>query len=389
MRLAFAGLLVVHGAIHLIGFIKAFGLAPVPQLTSAIGRPAGVLWLAAALAFLATAALLFVWPERWWVVAVVAVVASQAAIFGSWVDARFGTFANLVVLVPVALALADLRSGSFRSIYRREVERGLARQRSGALVTEADLASLPAPLQTYLRRTGAVGRPRVRNFQARWRGQMRSGADAPWMEIQAEQVEFFDEPTRLFYMTASRGGVPFEALHVYEGAAATMRVRVASVFDVVDARGPEMNRSETVTLFNDMCLLAPASLLDASVTWRSMDDRRVRGTFTNAGNTISAELSFDETGDLVDFVSYDRLQSADGKSFRSLPWSTPVREHRDFGPARVAARGDAVWHEADKGLVYARFELQSLVFNVGAHRDEGVSEARLNDRARTPIEGPR
>ena len=370
MKLALAILLALHGAIHLLGFVKGFGLADVSQLTVHISRPLGVLWLAAALACLATAALLFVAPERWWIGAAVAIVLSQAAIVTSWSDAKLGTVANVVVLVPLVLALLDLRSTSLRSIYRHEVDRGFSRPAATALVTEEDLAPLPPALQTYLRRAGVVGRPHVHDLRARWHGQMRNGTDASWMDIRAEQVELFDEPTRLFYMEASRMGVPFVGLHVYTGDAATMRVRVASLFDVVDARGPEMNRSETVTLFNDMCLLAPASLLGAHVEWQTLGERRVGGTFSNAGNRVSAVLTFDADGDLVNFVSNDRDRSADGKTYENLPWSTPVRDYKDFGGTRVAAHGDALWKEAQGDFVYARFELESLELNVAAHGRE-------------------
>lgn len=99
-------------------------------------------------------------------------------------------------------------------------------------------------------------------------------------------------------------------------------------------------------------------------TWRELDDHRVRGTFTNAGNTISAELSFDAQGDLVLFVSNDRDQSADGKTFKNLPWSTPVADYRDFGVARIAAKGEAAWHEPSGPFVYARLEIASVEVNV-------------------------
>ena len=66
-------LLVVHGLIHLLGFVKAFGLAPVAQLTQPITRTAGAFWLAAAACW---SALVFCWrsappsggtsPQREW-----------------------------------------------------------------------------------------------------------------------------------------------------------------------------------------------------------------------------------------------------------------------------------------------------------------------------------
>ncbi|MDB4939339.1 MAG: hypothetical protein JWP87_6311 [Labilithrix sp.] len=323
MKTAFIILLVVHGAIHLVGFAKGFGFAEVSLIHGSIGRALGAVWLFAGLAFLAAA----------------------------------------ILLVPLVLALLDLRTTSFTSLYRREVERGLARRAPTTRITEADLAPLPQLVQTYLRRVGAVGRPHVRDVHARWQGEMKRKPGEAFMPITAEQHDFFDEPSRVFLMKARLHGVPFEGLHVYVGPSATMRVRVAGIIEVVDARGPEMNRSETVTLFNDMCLLAPATLVDADVKWQPVDARTVRATFTNAGNTISALLLFDESGDLANFTSNDRDQSADGKTYRTLPWSTPVREYEDYGGVRLPSRAEAVWTEPEGDYVYARFELMEVDFN--------------------------
>ena len=57
MSIALVLLLVVHGLIHFMGFLKAFGLAEMPQLAGPISRPLGALWLAAGLAMLAAAGL--------------------------------------------------------------------------------------------------------------------------------------------------------------------------------------------------------------------------------------------------------------------------------------------------------------------------------------------
>ena len=89
----------MHGLIHLLGFAKAFGLADLPQLAQPISRTWGALWLAAGMLVLAAAALLPLAPRWWWAVGAVAVVASQAVIFSSWGDAKFGTVANVVLLL--------------------------------------------------------------------------------------------------------------------------------------------------------------------------------------------------------------------------------------------------------------------------------------------------
>ena len=369
MTIAFAAFLAVHGAIHLLGFVKAYGLAPVAQLERAIAPSVGLLWLAAAAGFVASAVLLVVERRYWWMAAAPALVLSQVLIVMAWGDARLGTVANAIALVPVALALVDLRPGSLRSTYEREAARAEARvaavapDASGARpVTEADLGRLPVPVATYLRRAGVVGKPRVRSFHAILRAEFRMKADAPFMPATAEQHNFYDQPARLFFMRASRFGVPFDAFHRYVADAATMQVRVAGVIPFIDARGPEMTQGETVTLLNDMCFLAPAALVDAPISWQAIDGRQVRATFSNAGNTVSAVLSFDERGDLVGFVSADRYQS-DGRTHRLVPWSTPLRDYRDFGGHRLASVGEARWQEPAGEWTYGRFALLRIGYN--------------------------
>lgn len=82
------------------------------------------------------------------------------------------------------------------------------------------------------------------------------------MVFRSEQYNFFDQPTRLFLMKATRYGLPVEGLHLFRGDSATMQIKLASLLQVVDAKGPKMNQGETVTLFNDLCLMAPAALID-------------------------------------------------------------------------------------------------------------------------------
>jgi hypothetical protein len=288
----------------------------------------------------------------------------------------------LIVAVPFALSLLDRSRSSFRSIYALDVERGLARSGSTTLVTEQDLSKLPPLVQTYLRRVGVIGKPRVHDVRARWSGRMKRAPRASWMKVRIEQHNFFDEPSRFFLLDASLFGIPFQALHRYLGSTATMQVRVAGLVGIVDARGPEMNRGETVTMFNDMCILAPATLVDARVEWQTLDAHSVRATFTNAVQTISAELFFDDQGDLVNFVSGDRYQSADGKSYKVFPWSTPLRDYRYFGEQRIASRGEAIWKQPDGDLVYAQFELMELEYNIVQRGSTGI---RVGDLA--PIVG--
>ena len=68
-----------------------------------------------------------------------------------------------------------------------------------------------------------------------------------------QQHNSLDDAARLFYFTGSKLAVPVHGYHRHVGSSATMRVKAAAVLPVVDADGPQLTRSETVTFFNDLC----------------------------------------------------------------------------------------------------------------------------------------
>ena len=363
MRILFVVLIFVHGIIHLMGVAKAFAPGGLSRLTLEVSKPAGLIWLTASILFTVAAILFITGNSSWWMIAAPALVISQALIIMAWSDAKFGTVANIIIVVPLIIAAANSLPSSFANIYRKEVMRGLQRSSELQVVQAEDIRHMPEPVQRYLVYTGAVGKPRPQNVRAAFAGHMKTKMDGSWMDITSRQYNFFDDPKRVFYIESSMFGIPFDGLHLYAGPHATMQIRVASLFQVVDARGAEMDKGETVTLFNDMCFLAPASLIDAKISWESVDSLTVRARFTNAGNTITAVLFFNRTGELTDFSSEDRYQSADGKTYLNYRWSTPVKEYRDFQGCRLASSAEAIWHPPGGDLVYAKFDLIELEYN--------------------------
>jgi hypothetical protein len=254
---------------------------------------------------------------------------------------------------------------SFRSAYDRDVASGLGRTAEQPLLTEADLASLPPVVQQYVRQSGAMGKPRVQNFRARFHGQIRSGPDAGWMSFTGEQVNCYDEPSRVFLMNAKMFGLPVQAYHRFVGLHATMRVKLACLASVVDAKGPAMDEAETVTLFNDLCVFAPAALIDKRIIWEPIDAISARASFTNFAYTARAVLMFNARSELINFIADGRgAMSPDGKTVTKMSWSTPLRDYREFNGRRLMTCGEGVWH-ASKGVYsYLRFELDDIEYNV-------------------------
>ena len=360
MRLLFTLLLLTHGGIHLFGFLKACNFYQFEQLTQPISRAQGVLWLLAAALFAGTLLMYLGGATFWFVPGFTAVLLSQFLIFSHWGDARFGTIANVLILIP---ALLSWQSYQFEHQYQTDVQAGLERTQAiqQEILSTQDLQDLPAPVQHYLEYTGAVGQPKVQCFRARFKAEMR-GKGQDWMRMDCEQYNFFDTDERLFFLSAKVKGLPAQGYHRYQGHEASMDVRLFSVLPVAQAEGREMFIAETVTLFNDMCFLAPATLIDKRIQWTTVDEHTVQAAFTNKGTTIQAKLFFNEAGQLIDFESHDRY---DINAMQQYRFTTPLRNYKDFGKVRLASYGEATWHYPDGPFVYGKFTLEEVMYNPG------------------------
>ena len=238
-----------------------------------------------------------------------------------------------------------------------------------APLTRDDLAGLPGCVRRYIERSGAVGRPRPQNMRVSFDARMYRRPGQKPMRAHAVQYSFFARPARLFLMDARMFGLPVLALHLYREESATFTVRVASAFTMVDLGGDQISAAETVTVLNDLCLMAPGALADDRLAWTSSDDRTATVTFSNGSRQVSATLVFNDD-ELVDFWSDDRPDSSGG-GFVPMRWSTPVSEYQDLDGRHLLRRGSAVYHRTDGPFTYGEFVLRSIVYDVAGPTTSG------------------
>lgn len=231
------------------------------------------------------------------------------------------------------------------------------------VLTEADIAALPPPVQRYIRLTGSIGRPVVTQISLQFDATMYDAPGAEGMAGPVRQTNRFDTPERLFLMSSRMKGLPVTVLHDFSRKGAKMTVRLAGLVNVVDLSGPDLTRTETVTILNDLAFFAPSRLTDPRLAWTAIDDTHARATFTLGANSVSADLVFNEQGELVDFLSDDRgMLEKDGK-LRILRWSTPMHAYRQFGGWRLASEGEAIWHLPEGPFTYGRMRLTAYDAN--------------------------
>ena len=359
LKIFFLIVLFIHGMIHILGFLKALQLAEINQLTQNISKPMGILWLLALVLFLVAAIQLISNHDLWWITALAAVILSEVLIILFWQDAKFGTIANTIILLAV---IAGYGFWSFENIFKSDLAISLetSSKIEKNLLTEKDIVHLPLPVQKYLRYAGVINKEKVNNVRIVFDVEMREkGKD--WFKATSVQYNFYDEPTRLFFMKAKMFGMTVPGYHRYVEANATMDIRLFGLFPIVKQSGDVMNKTETVTLFNDMCLMVPATLIDKRIQWEPINSLTTKAVFTNSGISISAILYFNEAGQLINFTSDDRTAISDMKQYR---FSTPVAGYENLNGINVMSGGEAIWHYPDGEFVYGKFKLKSIQYNI-------------------------
>lgn len=359
LKIIFSVLLIVHSLIHLLGFLKAFNLANITQIAKTISKPIGVIWLLATIFFLITAVLILLKSNYWLLIGLISVITSQVLIFLFWQDAKFGTIANIIILIGIILNYGSFR---FERNFLCDVNQLIVQNNfsNNEIITENDIKHLPEIVKKYLAYTNVINKPKVKNFRAVFCGNMRSrGKD--FFEFTSEQYNFFDNPARLFFMKGKMFGLTVPGYHKYIDAKASMNIKLFGLIPIIKVDGEVMDKAETVTLFNDMCLIAPATLIDKNIDWEQINDTTVTAHYKNKGIKISATLIFNNNGRLINFISLDRTDINDMKQY---PFSTPIYEYKNFNGFNLPSKADAVWNYPDGEFVYGTFDLLEVHYNI-------------------------
>lgn len=361
IKIVFVLFVLLHGLIHLLGFVKAFNFAEVNQLTQNIPKLLGILWLITSVLFVFTLIAFLIDKNWWWMISVSAVILSQFLIVTSWQDAKFGTILNIIILlIIIPSACRYFIEQDFRNIVIQNFNNN--NDLSTEILTDADLVHLPLQVQNYIRYTSSIGKPKVKNFKAEFIGGIRSKPSDEFMMLNSTQYNFIKKPSRLFYITSQKMGIPVIGLHLYQYEKAIFKIKLLGLFTVVDAEGEKMDRGETVTLFNDMCFMAPATLIDKRIKWEPINDLSVKANFTNGNITIQAILQFNEKWELINFISNDRYET-NGKEYKNYPWSTPVIAYTNVNGYRLPSEAKLIYTHPEGEFIYGKFLLKEIKYN--------------------------
>jgi len=368
MKALLTALLALHGSIHLLGFLKWTGLARVPRLSGRLlvavsgtgERVFTAAWLVAAVLLVSAAVLRGARHDGWWMAAALpGVVISQVLIVLAWPDAKAGTVANVILLLPIIAAAAHAR---FETRCDREASALLAQAgHDTRLVTRDELRVLPAPVAAWLERSGVVGRPRAATVRLHQRGEIRTKEGAAWMPARADQYFSIDPPAFVWMVDASMMRVvPIAGRDRYVAGRGEMLIEAASLVKVVEAADEAIDLGAMLRYLAET-IWFPSAALGPHISWEPIDATHARATMRYAGRTAPAVFTFDERGRAVRFDAERPMGG--GQAAKLTPWFGASSQWRTFEGIEVPTRGEVGWQLPTGPFIYYRWEILDVEFN--------------------------
>ncbi|MGX8794812.1 DUF6544 family protein [Fusibacter sp. JL298sf-3] len=270
---------------------------------------------------------------------------------------------GLVIVFTLSLSIVLIREHfGMKRLFKTEAQKMFSSV-DNVLITEEDLCQLPEQVQKYLKKVGVIGKPRVRTFHVKMTGEIQFKQDGNYYALNAEQYTSVESGVRLFYMTMTYNGLPINGFHHYSSSDAVMQIKILDLIKIVAYSGCQLQRAETVTYFNDLCIMAPAALLEETIRWEVIDKRRVKGILIKHGHEVAAVLHFNEDCMLVNFESEDRIDVHADSIQNSTLWSTPMTSFDTIGEYYLPSRGAAIWHYPSHDFTYIRLNIKNVMVN--------------------------
>ncbi len=344
-----------------MGFVKAFEITQISQLTKNITKPMGLVWLFAMLLFLATALLFVMKKENWPLLAMISVIISQVLILLYWQDAKYGTFANIIIFVVAIQAFAGQR---FTKMIQEES--GVLLQEISIEVPETlemkDISGVPIIIQKWMLYSNVVGNDKVVSVRLKQKGEMRTKPESKWMSFTAQQYFDVSDPSFVWSTTVDANPLfTLKGRDKLKNGKGEMLIKLASIIPVaVEKPSEKINTGTMLRFLGEMCWF-PSAALNKYVTWEQLDATSAKATLVLNGKSVSGVYTFSEEGKFIAFQA-DRYYGG-GEDAKLEKWYIEAKAYKEFENFSLPYKCDVTWKLAEGDFNWLRVEITDMKYN--------------------------
>ena len=354
-------ILFLHGAIHLMGFVKGFQLAEIQNLQSNISKTSAIVWLMVFLLFTLSSVLFLFNNNVWLILAGAGLLISTLLIIGNWGDAKYGMIPNLIIALILVISFSGF---AFSRKIARETQLIVneAGKPTEEIVSEEDIADLPFPVKNWLLLSGIVGKqiPVTVWLQQKFDIKLKPGQEK-WYKADAEQYFTTNNPAFIWTVKLNMSALmKITGRDKFMDGKGEMQMKMNSIISLGKETGEKMNEGTLQRYLGEMVWF-PAAMLNPYVTWEEIDPFRAKATMNYRGTTGSGIFHFDEKGDFVKFSAMRYMgNDPDAKRYE---WVITVDDYSIYEGIKIPSKMRATWMMDEGEWTWCVIEIKELIYN--------------------------
>ncbi len=360
-KFIFSIIVVFHALIHLLGFAKAFNYGNIQQLTREISKPMGMIWLITFMLLVITGLLYWMNKSMWPVLAIISVILSQIIIISVWSDAKFGTIANIIILVAALPAFGNVLFNNMIEKEQKELL-GKVSMNSGTIVNSRDINHLPGIIRKWLKFSGVIDKPLATFVRLKQRGEMKTEPDGKWMSFMSEQ--YFDVKNPSFVWATRVQMMPFIYLNgrdKFKDGEGEMLIKLLSLVNVVnEGHNEKMNSATMLRYLGEICWF-PSAAINGYIKWEEMDSLSAKAIMTYGNRSVSGVFVFKENGELISFQA-ERFYGG-GEDAKLETWLVEMVDFKEIDGYRIPNKNKVTWKLKDGDFTWLNLEITDLDIN--------------------------
>lgn len=362
MRIALIILIGIHGIIHLFGFLKAFGISEFNAISQPISKTSGFIWLLTFVVFAITMILLIFQSNFWWLSGFLAVIASQILIFNYWSNAKFGTIANLLILISAIIAFSNF---SFKN--KVDEERKVLFEKSEPdkekVITQQTISKLPTIVQKWLTNIGVIGNNPISNVHLVQELQLKLKPDQEnWNNGKANQYYTIYPPAFNWSITTEINSIlSIVGRDKFVNGNGEMTIKLLSLISVADAKNSDKIDQATLQRFLAEIVWFPTASLSDYITWEQIDENSAKATMTFNGTKGSGIFHFDNNGI---FKKFTAMRYKDVKDSLPKLWTVSAIKTEERNGLKIPTELKADWKLDNNTWTWLKIKITEIEYNV-------------------------
>lgn len=223
---------------------------------------------------------------------------------------------------------------------------------------------LPNALQHFLLSSGFLKLGDLHQVKIEWAtARLKFEQNGAWQDISVIQHNFLPDPIRLVYMKAKLFGLfGLAAFDGFRHGKGYMQVRLAKLFNLVNATGAKIDKSALVTLLAETMII-PTYALQTYIQWEEIDSYSVKGTINYHGLKASGIFYFNSNFEITKFETEDRYLTTKSGELQQTHWTASCEYYHKHGSIRYPTSIRATWNMAIGDYTYFEGRVKNLIIN--------------------------